>query len=455
MPTLVKLQWHKATKRWRKKINGKDYYFDGGKGTNKSNLDGYRVAFSEYENLCRQLNSSITAHQPVTNQDKLNWLNATGKTLEASELAKEIKATETAIANGTYKTAEPDFVNGSGSQFYADDNAMWRERIQTLNTVVGNVQGATIAEAVRLFDESNLTRCQSKKISPQRLYVLRRTMSNIAEFLGSSLPANSINSMAVTKVYGKIISNTEWSEDYEKSHWVIFKMFVNWCWENEVIENLPRNLKSKSFTFGEKGKQPREKVIFSKEQIATILAKGTDQIKLFTLLCLNCGFTQIDLAELTKAEVDLANGRIIRKRSKTRKQNSSLTINYKLWPETLALLKKVKSKHKTLVFATRNGTPLMKAEFNAAGKFTRKDNISLEYNRFQVKTFGKRLATFKSLRKTGNSALNGTEYRDMRTYYLGHSPRSVAEKHYDVGDPDFQKRLDNAIDCLRVALGIK
>ena len=59
MPTEIQLQFHKGTGRWRKKINGKDYYFC--KGANKSDLTSYRQAYQEYLALKVSLESKSPA----------------------------------------------------------------------------------------------------------------------------------------------------------------------------------------------------------------------------------------------------------------------------------------------------------------------------------------------------------------------------------------------------------
>ena len=54
---------------------------------------------------------------------------------------------------------------------------------------------------------------------------------------------------------------------------------------------------------------------------------------------LNCGMYQNDIAELRQEEVNWKKGTITRARSKTRERNGPV-VTYKLWPETLCLLKK-------------------------------------------------------------------------------------------------------------------
>lgn len=42
----LELTWHKPSKRWRKRIDGQDYWFGSGRGV--SDRDGYRQARKKY-----------------------------------------------------------------------------------------------------------------------------------------------------------------------------------------------------------------------------------------------------------------------------------------------------------------------------------------------------------------------------------------------------------------------
>ena len=49
---------------------------------------------------------------------------------------------------------------------------------------------------------------------------------------------------------------------------------------------------------------------------------------------INCGMTQVDIADLQPKEVDWDRGRIRRKRSKTDDHEQVPTVDYALWPRT-------------------------------------------------------------------------------------------------------------------------
>ena len=61
--------------------------------------------------------------------------------------------------------------------------------------------------------------------------------------------------------------------------------------------------------------------------------------KLYLLLMLNAGMYQADVSDLGADEVNWQAGTITRKRSKRWKAVGSMSVTYKLWPETVELLR--------------------------------------------------------------------------------------------------------------------
>ena len=76
--------------------------------------------------------------------------------------------------------------------------------------------------------------------------------------------------------------------------------------------------------------RPTAPKFFTVDEVKTMYAKATPRMRLYLLLALNGGFTQIDIATLTHNMVDLDKGVISRDRNKT-----SVPQGCKLWPLTL------------------------------------------------------------------------------------------------------------------------
>src|SRR5262249_39079581 len=157
--------------------------------------------------------------------------------------------------------------------------------------------------------------------------------------------------------------------------------------------------------------------------------------KLALLLMANTGATQEDVSDLKDSEVDWLAGRIIRKRSKTAAHENVPVVNYRLWPVTFDLLKKYRSGGER-VLLTEQGEPYVRSRLREDGKLSKADGFASNYVHLKKKlkrimpTFNRPL---KELRKLGASLLAAhPEYGRFQSYFLGHSPRTVADRHYVV-----------------------
>jgi integrase len=231
-----------------------------------------------------------------------------------------------------------------------------------------------------------------------------------------------------------------------------FRRFVVWLYEQRMIENLPRNLKSKDH----RRKLDHEEVK-TFDQIKEFVDQLPATLRTWAMLCLNCGMTAADLGSLFWADnaltlgdsiavgqekakvmglIDANSWSIRRRRSKTGKNPKTPTVTYKLWPETIALLKEL-PRHSPLVFVTENGSPMYVSKYTettkSKSKVSRKDLFG-DYWRGQRINLGK-------LRSVAADMLYGHElYRQYKDYFLAHKPNTMADKHYgkEKDDPFFR-----------------
>ncbi len=91
-------------------------------------------------------------------------------------------------------------------------------------------------------------------------------------------------------------------------------------------------------THAEVARQASGVKVYSVEQLATLYAAGTEQVRLMMLLALNCGFTQADLHGLQQSEVDLEGSPPMIRRIR---HKSGVYGEHTLWPETVAALRRV------------------------------------------------------------------------------------------------------------------
>jgi hypothetical protein len=139
-------------------------------------------------------------------------------------------------------------------------------------------------------------------------------------------------------------------------------------------------------------------------------------------------------------EVDWHAGYITRRRSKTATRENAPTVCYRLWPVTFALLKKHRSR-KERVLLTRQGQPFVRTHLNAAGKQVKADGIASNY--VHLKKRLKLNRPLKELRRLGATLLGKhKDYGRYSSFFLGHSPRTVADRHYVAPS---QERFDEAV----------
>jgi len=124
----------------------------------------------------------------------------------------------------------------------------------------------------------------------------------------------------------------------------------------------------------------------------------------------------------------------------------------KLWEATLQLLRLYKSDNSDHILLSGLGNPLKKSILNSAGKFCKNDSIGLAFRRMVAKN-NLPDKSFKALRKTAASTLAQHEhYGRFTKVFLGHSLRSVEEKHYTRYPQDL---FDKAVVWLGEQFGLK
>ena len=234
-----------------------------------------------------------------------------------------------------------------------------------------------------------------------------------------------------------------WSTAYAREVFAVARMFVRWLWERGTIE-APPNLNSKSFSFGSTVVTIQT---WTLDEVRWVIGEARGKLKLAMLLMLNIGATQRDVAELLDSEVNWREGRIVRKRSKTRGRTNAPVVNYKLWPATFALLREHRSGSER-VLQTRSGEPYVK-DRHVNGRLVASDQFARMFQELRDKIgFRKQL---KQLRKTSASLLESHPvYGRFVGLFLGHAPATMKEKHYAAPPQDL---FDEAVNWLGKQLG--
>jgi integrase len=361
-------------------------------------------------------------------------------------------STEPAAADA----AEPLVIppkNGWEDDSLRRDLQIWNDRLQVAARSAAEPE-QTVRAQVAAYVAAKKSAATSGELSSGRAYVISLHLDHFVNWLGGDTSIVDINGKSLTDYRLELLQQVEaksWSRVTAKERLRTVKGFVHWLWQMEAIPTLPRILDGKSKAL-EIGTPSSTIVVFTLDEISTLLTESSDRTKLYVLLMLNCGMTQKDVADLLLKEVDWNAGYVKRKRSKTKDWKNVPEVRYVLWPETLRLLKQERSRKATgLVLLNENEKPLWYEEVQPDGKLKKNDNIRNAFARLAKKTKIKK--PLKSLKKTSASLIRGnSKYASLESLFLGHAPQSMSEKHY-AATP--QELLDEAIVWLGGEYGLK
>jgi integrase len=330
-------------------------------------------------------------------------------------------------------------------------------RVQQLQDGVKAIRGEptanpekTVAAHVETWVKGQQARVRAGVITAGRCAATRCYLEPFATFLGPQADVTTIDASKVEGFYNYCLAKIRtsdqpegWAVSYAREVFEAARRFVKWLWEQGRIE-LPRNMGAR-FPFGSTTQKIKT---WEVGEFQTAVQAATGKLRLCLLLCANCGMTQKDVSDLRDEEVDWAAGRIIRKRSKTTRSKNVPVVCYKLWPQTFQLLQEHRSGGER-VLLTKYGQPYLRSELRADGKLRKCDAFKSNYDFLRQRLGLKH--PLKGLRKLGASLLaTHRDYGRFASYFLGHSPQSVADRHYVVPP---QELFDEAVLWLGRQLG--
>jgi integrase len=316
------------------------------------------------------------------------------------------------------------------------------------NAVLASMEAPSPERTVRQQVESWTTLlhgiCQSGQMSEGRYDAYCRKIRTFVNWIGPETAIDAIDEARLEGFFNHLssrVTDGEYSPTSAHELLMTAKQFISRLAEMRLIP-LPANIRSRRFRFNHSA--PAKIETFTVAEVRGLLAacdSFSERMKLFLLLMLNCGMYQNDIAELRSDEVHWKAGTLTRARSKTRERGGPV-VTYKLWPETLALLKKYRAEGE-LALTTDEGTPLVRYWLED-GKMRRYDGVQASWARLGHKLGGKTRLGMKHLRKTSASLLGRhPHYKFYANHFLADSPKSIADRHYvRPNDDEFFLALD-------------
>ncbi|WP_149499228.1 tyrosine-type recombinase/integrase [Roseiconus lacunae] len=470
MATKYRLSYRKKEKRWRKFYRGKYYHFPLRDGETKEG--SYQRVLNEWLSRKAVIDSAESADN--SQAVERSWrtflddvrslqqriINSYGDTEETREiwLAIEKQFVDGLIkvetARGAHANADQrKFLKGMlESTVQSLQEAHWqptREFHENAGVATVEATGAPPWEgwASGLDDLRQLAKGFVANVradsSIRRAENVRRDVDRFLSTLPGNADAESAFASTMLDGYLQAIKGLDLSASTKRDRIASVKQFATWLFEREHLSTLPRLIQAGKFKVEVKTKAIE---VYEDSEVKEIVKAASGPAKLYILLSLNCGFTQIDIADLKRAESDLGpgSGTITRKRSKTANHDNVPEVTYRLWPETLSLLRKYATAEGERLLLNKDGNPLVR-ERDDGGKVKRTDAVSKAMARLRDKMERKDTISVKVFRKTASTKL-ASKYPDLVELFLGHAPKTVADRHY--AKPS-QERFDKALDWLR------
>jgi len=467
------LPYHKATKQWRKVYKGKTHYLGAAKA--KSDRESHDRALVKWEAIKAEVDAQPGPEKPnqkdydlaIGRWEKMaEWYKKIGDDAGAARCVTEIDALKKRLA-AKEPTPLDRWERNPLEQVSEAGLAVWQDRFEQLEHQLP--VDKTVGGQVTVWLAELEGQVAIGVITPDRFESYRCCINNFRDWVGKEQPVESIEEVKLQGYYNYLVrevgrrrmdkANKEGcSAAYATDQLATAKQFIYWCFEKRLLA-LPHNIRSKKHRFtGKKSSRPK-KVYFENKELLHLLNEAPERLKLHLLLMMNCGYTQSDLSDLRHEQIDWRGGRIVRRRSKTddgHGGNDVPVVDYLLWPETMRLLKKHRSDkrdHET-VFVTEKGGLLVSKSLKD-GRLSKSDNVQSMYRRLRdkLKLTGNQRKPLKAIRKTSADKIGTNEkYMMLKSHFLGHSPRTIAEKYYSDGVP--QDLFDDAVRWLGQDYGL-
>lgn len=496
MPRRYRLTWQAGANRagrWKKIYRGRVFYFDGGSGkTDASAHSAAMLAFerekllidseleelkphrADYENAIAEweivlkaarsaedetavvaaaakiaeLRRRLSARNPGPVSKRFDWpFRRLGMSRGQVQpvLAKSDIAQAASAASDNLIEWLP--VEESDETFAADivrahvATAIWQDRLAQTRAQTSSIEST---RTLKSYIQAYLTRSESRGIKVGTTENVRRRLKYMRDFLGPDMDAALLTGKHVDDLHQRIMKDCEcgvFSRTYGFDILSSVKSFLRWLHETDVLPQLPKNISGNTLRISRE--QPKIEIL-TIGIIRKLFKSASDALRLYMLLALNCGMTQIDISDLQPSAVNWKTATLTRRRGKTAQFEQVPTVQYALWPETIDLMRRLRTQVGDRLLTAPMGGPL-KFEQRRNGKIARNDYVGSLFRRHR-KAVGVE-GDFKSLKKTSASLLRDhAEFNGLESVFLDHAPRSMSDRHY-ARVPE--KLLGNGLTWLR------
>lgn len=331
---------------------------------------------------------------------------------------------------------------------YFSDKAVWNDRLKKdaaatpKDRTVGALAARWLERLRQKVDDGKLT-VHGPADAPYRL-------KPFLDLIGRDSDPNTLTADLWERFRDRLEGANRRGEvapGWVKKQWQGTRDYIQWLYANHHLQELPRNYPTLRLKVSSKPKIDP----CTLDELAKLYAAARGQHRLHILLGLNCGYYPWDVSILKPENVNLDAGTITHRRTKTlHKTDDAPTVTYRLWPETVALLRQYMAADGPHALLNADGKPWIRYTPKADGKVSETDGIRQWWDRV-FKRAGVRYRSFRSLRQTGASGLESDHrWQGIVTYYLANTRTDVTGRYARPSDA----LLADALDWLRLHLGI-
>ena len=334
-----KLSWHEPTGRWRKRYKGETFYHPG-RPTKRASypeavhaLERWKLKIDKEKHEEQSAKAAYACVIGEYESRMAAFVSAHADTPEARAAYREFdKARQCAIREAERHSND----TGDKAQLNAGylRDSLWHEA----GKIMERYEPATKAYAekwnslastpmytppagpapwdgdfkqtvddldqlVAAFINHKMADAQAGEVTTVRVKRIEADLKAFISFAGGASPLEDINSSALDG-YRESVRSSELSPHSKRDRLASVKQMIKWAHRREYLDSMPRTLQS-SWSIKVQSKAVQ---IVADLDLERFHSESKPQLQLYTLLTLNCGMTQNDMADLKPSEVDWERG---------------------------------------------------------------------------------------------------------------------------------------------------
>ena len=399
-----RMTWIASSRRWRKRHKGKQAYFPA-LPNEAGKIDSYQRCWAacqrwmasidrEHEEhqqrkqaslalpLCEFLDDLLTNYpdgdqRRTVEQWTLSAINSAKREPDSValnlQMAMQLRDALMMLPHGIGRDKWPDFKSTVPRVSHEHDDSL--------------------SDAVSSFLAS-----KQKSVAPKTYKNLKRSLVLFTAACEGMTLDQSVESANLQLYLDNIANSGEYAATTAKAAIADVVTFIRWLYSVEHIEKLPKLVELGKFSVSTGYRTPD----VADDDIIRQMLTLSGVSRAYVLCGLNFGFTQRDIEKMQTPDGKYLEHR----RPKTTKHKNVPTVMYPVWSETadvLPLLVGINLSYESAV------TKKLRADCKSAG---------IDY------------MPHKMLRKASATVIRNSEFSSMVEHFLGHSPESMADRHY-------------------------